>query len=425
MSRYHIWTIGCQMNRADSERIDSYLEQIGYQATAKVEQAEIIVLNGCVVRQSAEDRVINKLSALKSLKRGRENTILAVTGCIVDSRVDELKHRFPWVDLFFAPQAFNELSRFFENRGIAPGGLEMGPFLPTHPSPSAFVPIIQGCDNFCSYCIVPYRRGRERSRPVEDILCEVEGLVGRGLKEVILLGQNVDSYGHDLPTRPDLARLLSELNQIEGLARLRFLTSHPKDMSGGLIEAVARLEKVCEHISLPLQAGDDDILRAMRRGYTAEHYRGLVKRIQDEIPGVALSTDIIVGFPGESEEQFQRTFDLLNELRFDTVHVAAYSPRPGTIASRRLEDNVPPDEKKRRREKIEELQEGIATEINRKLLGQTVEILVEGREKGKWWGRTRTDKLVFFSDDADRLGQLVRVKIERTSPWSLQGSFVR
>jgi len=215
----------------------------------------------------------------------------------------------------------------------------------------------------------------------------------RGVKEVTLLGQNVNSYGHDLLARPDLARLLSQLNPINGLARLRFLTSHPKDMSGSLIEAVARLEKVCEHISLPLQAGDNDILRAMRRDYTAEHYRELVERIRDEIPGVALSTDVIVGFPGESEEQFQRTFDLLNELRFDTVHVAAYSLRSGTIASRKLEDDVTPEEKRRRRQGIEELQEGIAAEINGKLLGQTVEILVE-------------------------------VKIEKTSPWSLQGSLV-
>ena len=424
MSCYYIWTIGCQMNRADSERINRYLEQIGYQATAKVDEAEIIVLNGCVVRQSAEDRVINKLNALKSLKQERENMILAVTGCIVNSRMNELKQRFPWVDLFFAPQAFFELSRFLTNRELTPKGVELGSFLPSHPSPSTFVPIIQGCDNFCSYCIVPYRRGREKSRPVADILCEVEGLVGCGVKEVTLLGQNVNSYGHDLPARPDLARLLSQLNRIDGLARLRFLTSYPKDMSGSLIEAVTRLEKVCEHISLPLQAGDNDILGAMRRGYTAEHYRELAQRIRHAIPGVALSTDVIVGFPGEGEKQFQRTFDLLDELRFDTVHVAAYSPRPGTIASRKLEDNVPPEEKRRRRQGIEELQEGIAAEINRKLLGQTVEILVEGRKKGKWWGRTRTDKLVFFNDEADHLGQLVEVKIEKASPWSLQGSFV-
>ncbi|MBA7469446.1 tRNA-2-methylthio-N(6)-dimethylallyladenosine synthase [subsurface metagenome] len=419
MPHYHIWTIGCQMNKADSERIAGYLEQMGYQPSPKAEEAEIIVLNSCVVRQSAEDRVINRLNSLKSLKSGK---ILALTGCIVDSRVDGLRHRFPHVDLFFAPQAFFELVRFLEDRGLAPKGLDSG-LVTLRPKPSAFVTIIQGCNNFCSYCIVPYRRGRERSRPVAEVICEVEELARRGVKEVILLGQNVDSYGHDLPEMHTLADLLVELNQIDGLVRIRFLTSHPKDMSQRLIEAMAQLEKVCEHLSLPLQAGDDDILRAMRRGYTVQQYRQLVGRIRHALPYLAMSSDVIVGFPGESEGQFGKTYDLLRELRFDTVHVACYSPRPGTIAARKLRDEVPAEEKIRRRKKIEMLQEGIATEINRKLLSQTVEVLVEGSKKGKWWGRTRTDKLVFFEDEADRTGQLVEVKVEKTSPWSLQGIF--
>ena len=421
MPHYHIWTIGCQMNKADSERIAGYLEQMGYQPSPKAEEAEIIVLNSCVVRQSAEDRVINRLNSLKSLKSGK---ILALTGCIVDSRVDGLRHRFPHVDLFFAPQAFFELVRFLEDRGLAPKGLDSG-LVTLRPKPSAFVTIIQGCNNFCSYCIVPYRRGRERSRPVAEVICEVEELARRGVKEVILLGQNVDSYGHDLPEMHTLADLLVELNQIDGLARIRFLTSHPKDMSQRLIEAMAQLEKVCEHLSLPLQAGDDDILRAMRRGYTVQQYRQLVGRIRHALPYLAMSSDVIVGFPGESEGQFGKTYDLLRELRFDTVHVACYSPRPGTIAARKLRDEVPAEEKIRRRKKIEMLQEGIATEINRKLLSQTVEVLVEGRKKGRWWGRTRTDKLVFFDDEADRMGQLVEVKLEKTSPWSLQGGLAR
>ena len=428
MPFYHIWTIGCQMNKADSERIASYLEQIGYQASSKVEEAEIIVLNSCVVRQSAEDRVINKLNALKSLKR-RKNPFLLLTGCMVDSMGDDMRYRFPQVDLFFRPQAFSKLAQFLADRHLAPDELEHNSVLPK-PSPSTFVPIIEGCNNFCSYCIVPYRRGRERSRPMEEIISEVEELASRGTKEVILLGQNVDSYGHDLfekfekPEKLDLAKLLTELNRIDGLARIRFLTSHPKDMNQRLIEAMARLGKVCEHLSLPLQAGDDEILCAMRRGYTVEQYRALVGRIRRAIPHIALSTDVIVGFPGESEEQFHRTFDLLYELKFDTVHVAAYSPRPGTIASRKLTDDVPPEEKVRRREMVEHLQKGIATEINLRLLNQTVEVLVEGQKTGKWWGRTRGDKLAFFEDDADRLGQLVKITIEKTSPWSLQGSLI-
>ena len=411
MPQYYIWTIGCQMNKAESERLGSCLEQQGYQATATAEAADFIVLNSCVVRQSAENRAINKLNALKSLKRSHPSLTLAVTGCLVNSRLDHLKQSFPHVDYFFKP---GDYPPWIEKT-------ELNAVLPLHPSPSTFVPIIQGCDNFCSYCIVPYRRGRERSRPVEEIICEVKQLVHRGVKEVTLLGQNVDSYGHDLPDQPDLADLLTELNTIDGLARLRFLTNHPKDMSPKLIDAVACLDKVCEHICLPVQSGSNDILKAMRRGYTVEHYRQLVTRIRSKLPGVALSTDVVVGFPSESTPQFQQTFNLLSELGFDTVHVAAYSPRPGTIASRSLEDNIPPAEKRERLDKIEQLQQGIATEINARLLGKTVEVLVEGKKKGKWQGRTRTGKLVFFSNNNDCLGQLVKIRIERTSPWALQG----
>ena len=411
MPQYYIWTIGCQMNKAESERLSSYLEQLGYQATATTDMADIIVLNSCVVRQSAENRVINKLNALKSLKGLRSALTLAVTGCLVNSEIDQLKERFPYVDYFFKP---GDYPQWLEEAKLVP-------VLPQHPSPSTFVPIIQGCNNFCSFCIVPYRRGRERSRPVQEIVDEVKELVQRGVKEVILLGQNVDSYGHVLPGKLDLADLLTELNTIDGLARIRFLTNHPKDLSPRLIEAVAHLDKVCEEISLPVQSGSNDILKLMRRGYTVEHYRQLITEIRSKIPRIALSTDVIVGFPSESERQFQQTVNLLSELRFDTVHVAAYSPRPGTIASREFEDNIPLTEKRERLNKIEQLQKNIATEINAQLLGKTVEVLVEGRKKGKWQGRTRSDKLVFCSDNGDYMGQLVKIRIEKTSPWSLQG----
>jgi len=411
MPQYYIWTIGCQMNKAESERLGSYLEQLGYQATVTAEEADLIVLNSCVVRQSAENRVINKLNALKPVKRSRPGITLAVTGCLVNSHADQLKQRFPQVDYFLKP---GDYPHWLEKQ-------DKPSVLPRHPSPSTFVTIIQGCNNFCSYCIVPYRRGRERSRPITEIADEVKELVHRGVKEVTLLGQNVDSYGHDLSDHPSLADLLYELNTIDGLARLRFLTNHPKDMSPKLIEAVAELDKVCEQISLPVQSGSNDILRAMRRGYTVEDYRQLVTEIRSKIPEVALSTDVIVGFPSETEQQSQQTVNLLSELRFDTIHIAVYSPRPGTIAARKLEDNVPPAEKKERLIKIEQLQERIATEINAQLLGRTVEVLIEGRNKGKWQGRTRTGKLVFFSDNGDYLGQLVKIRIEKTSPWSLQG----
>jgi tRNA-2-methylthio-N6-dimethylallyladenosine synthase len=411
MPQYHIWTIGCQMNKAESERLGSLFERQGYQATASAEEADIIVLNSCVVRQSAESRVANKLNALKALKRARPEVTLAVTGCWVNSNMEKLKEKTPHVDHFFKP---GDWPPWLERE-------EWGQVLPQKPLTSTYVPIIQGCNNFCSYCIVPYRRGRERSRPLAEIVCEVGELAGRGTKEVILLGQNVDSYGHDLDGKPDLADLLSELNNINGLARIRFLTNHPKDMSTKLIDKISVLDKVCEQISLPVQSGSDDILNAMRRGYNIKHYCRLVNEIRSKIPGVALSTDVIVGFPSESGEQFQLTYDLLSEMRFDTVHIASYSPRPGTTAASELEDNVPTNEKKRRLDEIEKLQEGIATEINARLLGETVEVLVEGKKGGKWQGRTRTDKLVFLTDNGDYSGQLVPVKIEHTSPWSLQG----
>jgi tRNA-2-methylthio-N6-dimethylallyladenosine synthase len=417
MSYYHIWTIGCQMNKADSERLATSLDELGYKATPDIEKADLIVFNSCVVRQSAENRVVARLYSMKALKKSNPDTLLALAGCLVDSDTTGLKRHFPHVDIFLKPGEFTELVELAKAR--APKIAKKVSRI--HTSPTAFVTIIEGCDNFCSYCIVPYRRGRERSHPVAEIRQQVETLVDQGVKEITLLGQNVDSYGHDLPEKPDLADLLKELHSIKGLARIRFLTSHPKDMSQKLIEAVASLDEVCEHISLPFQAGDDEILKAMGRGYKVEYFRELVQRIRRAIPGVAIATDVIVGFPGETAEQFQRTFDLLADLKFDTVHVAAYSPRTGTSAAKKLKDNVPSSEKKRRLQKVEALQSIVASEINAKLLGQTVEILVEGKKKGKWFGRTRTDKLVFFEGDKDYLGQLVNIEIKKTSPWSLQG----
>jgi tRNA-2-methylthio-N6-dimethylallyladenosine synthase len=410
MPTYHIWTIGCQMNKAESERMAARFEKLGYKAVKSVNDADLIVLNSCVVRQSAEDRVINKLHDLKHLKKEKPKMLLALTGCIVDSDTSVLRKRFPFIDHLF-------------KAGDYPPWLEKtkSATLPKKPSPSVYVPISQGCDNFCTYCIVPYRRGRERSRPLEEIVCEVKELVRRGAKEVILLGQNVDSYGHDLPGKPDLAELLTELSKVEGLARLRFLTNHPKDMSQKLISAIANLNKVCEHLNLPVQAGSDEILKAMKRGYTATQYRQLIKKIREKVPDITITTDIIVGFPGETEAQFQQTLDLLSEIKFATVHVAAYSPREGTTAARDFADDIPSEEKKTRLNRVEQVQSQIQSEINAQLKNRIVEILVEGRNKGKWYGRTRSDKLVFFKSGRNYLGQLVNIKIEKTSPWSLQG----
>ena len=445
MPRYFIWTIGCQMNKAESLRIANYLDSIGYEVTAAPKEADLVVLNTCVVRQSAEDKVLGTLGLLKGLKRAHQNLSILVTGCFVDSNIQGLRRRFPQVDFFFKPGAYSQLTNWIQGQGISTTkpGLLRGVYperdssvalLPQNdrkrrarndigksPSPCAFVPIIQGCNRFCSYCIVPYRRGREVSRPLEEVVREVKELVKQGIKEVTLLGQNVDSYGHDLPDNPDLADLLTELNSIGDLARIRFSTNYPKDISQKLIEAMASLDKVCEHLELPVQSGDDDILKAMRRGYSVEQYCELVRTIRHYMPHVSLSTDIIVGFPGETEEQFEHTFSLLKEIKFDVVHVASYSPRPGTIAWRKFEDSVTPEVKRERFSRVEQLQASIAAEINSAYQGRIVEVLAEGKKKGKWYGRTRSDKLGFFVDNNDCSGQLMKIKIEKTSPWSLQG----
>jgi tRNA-2-methylthio-N6-dimethylallyladenosine synthase len=424
MPRYFIWTIGCQMNKAESQQIARYLDSAGYQAAPSFADADLVVLNTCVVRQSAENKVLGTLGLLKGLKSKRPDLQILVTGCFVNSDTQALQTRFPHVDLLFKPGDYSKLVDWGQKQGIA---MEREPLvyprsnIRTTPSPCAFVSIIQGCNNFCSFCIVPYRRGREVSRPLEEIVCEVAELSRQGIKEVTLLGQNVDSYGHDLAGHPDLADLLSELNSIDGLVRIRFLTNHPKDISLKLIETMASLNKVCEHLELPVQSGDDDILKAMRRGYTVQQYRQLVRSVRSEIPRISLSTDIIVGFPGETNDQFEHTLFLLQEMRFDVVHVAAYSPRPGTIAWREYQDSVSAEVKKERLTKIEGLQTDIASEINSQFQSKDVEILVEDRKGGKWFGRTRSNKLVFFEDAGDWLGQLVKVRIEETSPWSLRG----
>jgi tRNA-2-methylthio-N6-dimethylallyladenosine synthase len=411
MLYYYIWTIGCQMNRVESERLSSYLEHLDYQPASSAQNADLIFLNSCVVRQSAENKVINKLNSLQALKKYRPQTKIALTGCIVNGDAAELRQKFPYVDYFFPAGDFP----------VWLGRREPEHLLPLQPSVASFVPIMQGCNNFCSYCIVPYRRGQERSRPPLEILSEVKELVRRGTREITLLGQNVDSYGHDLVDHPDLADLLNLLNPIPGLSRIRFLTNHPKDMKDKLLDAMASLEKICLQINLPVQAGNDNILKAMRRGYTRAQYLDLISRIRSRLPGIALSTDVIVGFPGESEAQFQDTFDLLSQTGFDQVHVAAYSPRPGTLAAREMEDDVPAAAKKDRLDRIERLQTGIAARINSQLEDQVVEVLVEGREKGRWFGRTRGDKLVFFDSPLDCLGNLVDIKITHAGPWSLSG----
>ncbi|MCE2456991.1 MAG: tRNA (N6-isopentenyl adenosine(37)-C2)-methylthiotransferase MiaB [Dehalococcoidia bacterium] len=421
MQSYYVWTVGCQMNKADSERLESALDQMGLSPGESARDSDVIVLNSCVVRESAEDRVVGMLTHLKPVKQRDPDKVLALMGCMVGPRKDQLTERFPYVDVFMQPQQYDPLIELLGDRlGIDPEGC-VGPLTAT-PDVATFIPVIHGCDKFCSFCIIPYRRGREVSRTVEEIVNESVHLVKRGVKEVTLLGQNVDSYGHDLPGSIDLGDLLAAVNDVEGIERVRFLTSHPNDMSDSIIDAIANLDKVCEHVNLPFQAGDDQVLADMRRGYTNAEYRDKIERIRERIPNVSLATDLIVGFCGETEGQFERTAELVRDIGFDKVHAAAYSTRPGTISARLMQDDVPEAEKHRRLKVIEEIQESVSAGINARLMDTTQQVLVEGRRKGRWFGRNRNDKLVFFDSPDDLKGQMVDVNIERTSPWSLQGA---
>lgn len=433
--KYHLWTIGCQMNEADSQRVGSELEKIGYHYSPTYGDADVVVINTCVVRQSAEDKATGFLWSLKPLKQNNPDAVIALMGCMVGVKGgNKLEKTFPHVDVFMPPSDPGPLISYLlgrENRSLEAKALseryaiQDGELvLPLHQRynlVSAHVPVIYGCNHVCTFCIIPSRRGVERSRSIGEIAREVRSLVDQGVKEVTLLGQIVDRYGYDIPAGPRLDNLLHTLNDIEDLERIRFLTSHPNFMTDDIMQAVAELPKVCEHIEVPIQAGDDEVLKRMKRGYTSDEYRQLIHRIREYIPNACIATDVIVGFPGETEAQFQATLDILAELKMDVCHVAMYSPRPGTVSAKVMSDDIPPEEKKRRLQAVNALQEEIVTEINSRYVGQTVEVLVEEEHKGKWKGRTRTNKLVFFEDEQDHRGQLVNVTIEWAGPWSMRG----
>jgi len=432
MPSYHIWTVGCQMNEADSAKLAAGLHRLGWTETARPEEADLVVLNTCSVRQKAEDRAVSKLGLLRRLKAQRDGTLkIAVMGCMVGLRSEHLQKRFPFVDVFARPQAFADvLATIMPEADL--GGEFWPTTFPQPAGPTAYVPVIHGCNKFCTFCVVPYRRGRERSRPIAEVAHEVAVLAERGVREVTLLGQTVEAYGHDLPERPSLAHLFHAIHDTPGLERIRFLTSYPMDMTDDIIRAVGELPKVCEYFNIPVQSGDDAVLARMRRGHTLSEYLSVVEKIRHWVPGAAISTDVIVGFCGETEEQFRHTYDLLAELRFDKVHVAAYSPRPGTIAWRTMPDDVPQAVKMERLHAIEELQERIAAQINAGLVGSVQEVLSEGEKGGadrladprpKLNGRTRTNKIVHFSGQ-DQAGDTVRILIEKSSAWSLQGQGV-
>jgi len=425
MPAFHIWTIGCQMNVADSRRLAESLEQHGLNAAETPAAADVVVLYSCVVRQGAEDRVHNQLHDLRQLKAARPDLKVVVAGCVSD--IPDWRKRYPFVDLIAEPGQdltvrdrlidlldLSERYRFDPDQAVRLPGISEG------------VTIHQGCNRACTYCIVPSTRGGERSRPPAVIVDEVRRLCERGTKEVVLLSQIVERYGRDLRPRLRLSELLQMLNdQVPGLERIRFLTSYPGDFGRDLVDAVADLPRVCEDVNLPIQSGDDDVLRRMQRGYVVDHYRQLIFRLRSRVPDIGLSTDIIVGFPGETSAEFENTLRMLDEFRFDVVHVAMYSPRPGTVAATSMHDDVPREEKRRRLHEVESLQKHIATGINARYLGRTVDVLVEGVAKGRWYGRTRTNKLVHFASDLPVGGALVDVAITATEPWFLEGTPVR
>ncbi|GIX48254.1 MAG: tRNA-2-methylthio-N(6)-dimethylallyladenosine synthase [Candidatus Tectimicrobiota bacterium] len=430
-----IVTYGCQMNKYDSERIAGLLQQAGYTLTADVRQAHLVLLNTCSVREKADQKFYSELGRLKRLKTRRPELLIGVCGCIPQRARDEILQRAPYVDLVFGTLNLSrvvELVRQVEETrepvleitdevldddlGVLPVARDS--------RVTAFVSVMQGCNKHCSFCVVPATRGPQVSRPLPVVLEEVRRLAEAGYREVTLLGQNVNAYGKDLrPRRVDFADLLAAVNAVDGIARIRFVTSHPLDFTPRLIAAMAELDKVCEYLHLPFQAGSNRILKLMRRGYTAEAYRELIAQIREAVPDIALSTDVIVGFPGETEEDFLETRRMLELVRFDSIFLFKYSPRPGTLAPQ-LPNPVPEAVKQRRFEGLLNMQKRIALAANLPYEGRTVEVLVEGPSKkdpAKLTGRTRTNKIVNFAGDARLIGELVPVRITRAGLYALEG----
>ncbi|MFS8087039.1 MAG: tRNA (N6-isopentenyl adenosine(37)-C2)-methylthiotransferase MiaB [Acidobacteriota bacterium] len=419
---YYLWTVGCQMNKADSEKLAAGFDRIGMKATDRMERAGLVVINTCSVRQHAEDRAYSKLGRVRELKQQRPELKVVVMGCMVGLKTDDLRKRFPHVDVFARPQQFEPIMALIEEPTEDLGG-EFWPTTYAIPEgPTAYVPVVHGCNKFCTYCIVPYRRGREKSRAMDEIVREVAYLSMHGVREVTLLGQTVEAYGHDLEAQPDLGDLMRALSAIERLERIRFLTSYPKDMTHGILEAVAELPKVMECFSLPVQAGSDAVLESMRRGYSVGEYLDKIAEVRELMPKAGITTDIIVGYPGETEGDFAATCRVLEKVRFDKVHVAAYSPRPGTIAFRKMPDDVSAEVKAERLHQVEAVEDVISQEINDTYVGTMQRILVEGAKNGQPFGRTRTGKLVHVTTPA-REGSMIDVRIEHAGPFSLRGEY--
>ena len=432
---FYIETWGCQMNEEDSEKLSGMLRTIGYERTEEKEISDIIIFNTCCVRENAELKVYGNLGALKKLKKSNPDLIIAVCGCMMqqEGMAEAIVKKYPFVDIIFGTHNSHKFPEYL-NRTKQEGksiieiwnkeeGIVEGLPIDRKSDVKAFVTIMYGCNNFCTYCIVPYVRGRERSRNVEDIENEIKSLVKEGYKEITLLGQNVNSYGKDLVPKLSFSDLLRRLNEIDGLERIRFMTSHPKDLTEDVIDAISECGKLCEQIHLPVQSGSSRILKKMNRFYDREQYLELVKKIKEKIPGVGLSTDIIVGFPGETEEDFEDTLSLVKEVEYDTAFTFIYSKRQGTPADV-MEDQIPDDIKHERFNRLIETVNKIFEKKNKEYEGKVVEVLVEGESKtsdDRLMGRTRTGKLVNFYGDKSNIGKLINIKIIKSNSFSLTG----
>ncbi len=430
----YIETFGCQMNKSDSEHMLGLLEEIGYRQAESIKSADLLILNTCAIRAGAEDKVYSYLGAWKKIKEQRPGSLIAVGGCVAQDAGQTLLKRSPGVDIVFGTHNLHRLPDLVlqaQSRGepvveIYP---ELPDDLPETPvvrlnSTSAWVSIIYGCDYNCTYCIVPYVRGREKSRHPDSIVAEVEELAAANYKEVTLLGQNVTAYGHDLNPAQHLGNLLERLGTVDGIKRVRFLTGHPRDLKPEIIDAVASVPNACEFFHLPIQAGDDRTLRRMARGYKVDFYRRLVDQIRKKIPEAAITTDLIVGFPGETEQEFLNTVSLVEEICFDACNTAAYSPRPHT-PSAGWGEQVPEEMKYERLRFLNSVVADVSQRRNRRLIGGTVEVLVEGRSNrnaARLTGRTRTNKVVNFEGGDELVGQIVTVRVEAANAWALRGA---
>ncbi|HHU69080.1 MAG TPA: tRNA (N6-isopentenyl adenosine(37)-C2)-methylthiotransferase MiaB [Thermoanaerobacterales bacterium] len=436
--KFFIFTYGCQMNEYDSEIMSGLLNEMNLIQADDPKEADIIIFNTCCVREHAEEKVFGRLGQLKKLKVKNPNLIIAIGGCMTQQKgmADEIIRRFPYIDIVFGtyntfqlPEMINKVMKdrqsivnIWEKEGEI---IEKLPIKRTDKI-KAWIPIIHGCNNFCSYCIVPYVRGRERSRSMKEIIQEAKKLESEGYREITILGQNVNSYGKDLNEKVEFADLLYALNDIRGIKRIRFITSHPKDFSDRLITAISECDNVCEHIHLPLQSGSNKILKLMNRHYTKEHYEELVYKIRNKIPNSSITTDIIIGFPGETDEDFFDTLDLINRLEFDSAFTFMYSKRKGTPAAL-MPGHIDTEVKKNRLFQLMAVQEEITHNKNRELLGKTLEVLVEGvdtKTRNRLIGRTRTNKITFIDGDQETVGKIVKVKINKTKTWTLEGEIV-